>query len=70
MTKPSGYAARNDEGGNAHRTARRGHSPFSFVEKTEDPFGDFAAREGGGDLKIVSERRVRALLGEAAFLWE
>jgi len=56
------YAARNDEGGNDHRTARRGHSPFSFVEKNEDPFGNDAAREGCGDLKIVSERRVRALL--------
>src|SRR4030081_831943 len=56
------YAARNDEGGNDHRTARRAHPPLPWAEKKGVPFGSEVDREGGGNLKIASERRVRALL--------
>lgn len=44
-----------------HRVAD-GHSPFRFVESRDDPLGERAALEGVADLRIVAQRKVRAVL--------
>ncbi len=42
--------------------AADGDSPFRFVARMRDPLGDRAILEGVGDLRIIAERKVRALL--------
>lgn len=39
-----------------------GRSPFRFVADTADPLGSRATLEGVGDVRIVSPRKIRALL--------
>ncbi len=42
--------------------AADGDAPFRFVASTRDPLGGRAALEGVGDLRIIAEGKIRALL--------